>query len=305
MASSRYGKGSILYKILIVILTAALVGSIWYPKKLWDEEARNLETCRQRMTNIYNAALMYQRFGPTGQFSDSLNLLIDFIKRDSTYHAYIDSSIGGRLNTFANRFDSLRTAHRAFADYFPGVNVQDSTQLDTLSRRIESITGQTRIYRDRLEVLREEMARQPYTPIQTFDRALEVVERRDYYLQYEIIRNMVAQARTQEAMNASNILMGNYDTVIENLRKARNDLNSIYSMIDSVRVCPTVRESYNVQVAFADTASTIREVRVACPIDSIHIARIESDFMLSTIGALKIENHGMIKGGEKSWEDNR
>ena len=62
MATSRYGKGSWIYKVLIILLTGALISSIYLPKKLWQEEANNVDECRTRMNNIFNADLTQQSF---------------------------------------------------------------------------------------------------------------------------------------------------------------------------------------------------------------------------------------------------
>ena len=68
--SDRYGKGNIIFKLLIIVLAAALIWSIYYPKKLWEEEAKNVLAGHIQIQNVYNANLMYQR--TTGVFTDSL-----------------------------------------------------------------------------------------------------------------------------------------------------------------------------------------------------------------------------------------
>ncbi|MFQ5751594.1 MAG: hypothetical protein ACE5HI_06305 [bacterium] len=43
-------------------------------------------------------------------------------------------------------------------------------------------------------------------------------------------------------------------------------------------------------------------MNVYCPIDSSDIQEVENNFLKSKIGGLKLENHGRIENGEKSWE---
>jgi hypothetical protein len=303
MATPRYGKGSWIYKILIVVLTVALIGSIYWPKKLWEDEARNAQECRNRMNNIYNAMLFFQHFNT--EFTDSLDLLIKFIKQDSSYHAYVDSVVSRPLERYIYEFDSLRQKQLAFESIFVSIDPLDSTAVDTFTREVDGLVLANRLMRDRLDVLREEMKRHPYTPLQFFDRALEIIERKDFYLQYEIIRNMVAQNRTQDALDASKTILANYTVIEEKLNKTFTEIPNMYALADSLYYCPTTRYNYNLEIVLVDTAHAVKEVIVSCPIDSAYIEKIESDFLLSTIGALTIENHGRIKGGEKSWEEKR
>lgn len=300
MASSRYGKGSWVYKILIVLLTAALAGSIIYPKTLWEEEARNTEESHKRMTNIYNAALFYQRFH--GDFTDSLELLIEFIKTDSTYHAYVDTAIGKPLDRFTMMFDSLKQGQLALQELIPQIDPADSAALDSFTHKLDLFRIENRYARDKLESLRDEMKLHPGAPLNTFDRALAVVERKDFFLEYDIVQNMVAQNRTQDALDASRIILSNYDVILDNLRKTKSEIPLMYALADSMYRCPTTHRPFRLSVEYLDSNRVIREVIVESPIDSAYIDSINHDFLLSTIGALTIKSHGRIKGGEKSWE---
>ncbi|MFQ5630389.1 MAG: hypothetical protein ACE5I1_16580, partial [bacterium] len=186
MATSRYGKGSWIYKLLIVVLTAALIGSIYLPKKLWEEEKKNADECRGRMNNIFNAALFYQHFN--ADFTDSQGLLIGFLKNDSAYQAYVDSVIAKPLQLFIEDFDTLRQNQEAFEATFATIDPLDSTEVDTFTRETEALILENRLMRDKLEALREEMKRHPHFPLHIYDLALDVIERKDFFLQYEIIR---------------------------------------------------------------------------------------------------------------------
>ncbi len=295
--SDHYGKGSIVYKILIVILTAALVASIWYPKKLWEQEERNTEICRYRMENLHNAELQYLRFH--NGYTDSLEELINFVKTDSSYHAYVDSVFGRSLDVFVAKFDSMNSVQDQLDAFLQQIAPEDTVALDSLDNWVLHITTEVRILRDRLESLREFLKTNPCAPVSTFDGALEVVERKDFFLQYRIIQNDMRQGKPQLALQASQNVHNNYEKIINSLKAAKAGLNDIYTLVDSLYYCPTVRKPYI--LAVIDT-SVIKYADVYCPIDSTDIAKVENDFLLSTIGALKIENHGKIQGGEKQWE---
>ncbi len=300
--SSRYGKGNIVYKLLIVILTAALALSLYYPKSLWDQEAKNLQIGRERMTNIYNSAVLFQRF--SGDFTDSLDQLIEFLKTDSAYHALVDSSVTGRMDLFIAEVDSLRGAQVVLEEFVTTyVNPDDSLTLDSLRLRIDDFSTANRFLRDKMEALREDMLNYPYTPVADYDRAVEVLQRKDFYLNYTIIQRMMEQSRTQDAVDASKTLLDHYSTILSNLELTKQAMGGIYDYSDSLRFCPTIREPFLLSIQLVDSAMTIREVVVACPIDSVDSVAVSNDFVKSTIGALKISNHGFIKGGEKSWEN--
>jgi hypothetical protein len=89
-------KGSIIYKILIVIFTVALIATILYPKKLWKQEEQRTIECRNNMTHILYAELVYLNEKST--YSDSLDSVVALIKSDTT---------GKMLRTFTNLDSTL------------------------------------------------------------------------------------------------------------------------------------------------------------------------------------------------------
>ncbi len=298
MAQDNYGSGSIIYKILIVLLSAALIFSIYYPKKLWDEEVENTATSRYRMSNIYNAALQYHRFHH--QYTDSLEELINFVKTDSAYHAYVDSMFSGPLDAVAAEFDSILQVQVELDGFVQTISPTDTVSRDSLANRISEITYYIRRLRDKMQVIKDQLKAHPYAPVQTLDKAREVVERKDFFLQYEIIKNMVAQGNLQKALDASTKIRNNYQTIIDYLRQTKAELPNIFALADSMYVCPTTRKPYKVTVI--DT-SAIKVFIVESPItreDSLAVAR---SFLKSTVGALKLKNHGRIENGVTSWEE--
>ncbi len=75
------------------------------------------------------------------------------------------------------------------------------------------------------------------------------------------------------------------------------DSVALYTLNNMFR-CPTTNEGYLIE-AFND--STPKVINIYCPIDSSDIDSVDQDFKVSTLGGLRIENHGNIEGGEKSW----
>ena len=118
MATEVKSRGSIIYKILIVILSVALVATILYPKKLWKTEELNRQKCRENMEHILYAEYTYLNEFAT--FSDTLDSVINFIKSDTT---------GRQLRSFVN-IDSLLTVK--ILDYVKTLDTTYMAIIDSL-----------------------------------------------------------------------------------------------------------------------------------------------------------------------------
>ncbi|MFQ5632927.1 MAG: hypothetical protein ACE5I1_29510 [bacterium] len=232
-------------------------------------------------------------------------MLVGFLKNDSAYQAYIDSVVATPLQLYIEELDTIRQNQEAFEATFTAIDPLDSTEVDTFIRQTEAIILENRLMRDKLDALREEMKRHPHFPLHFYDQVLDVIERKDFFLQYEIIRNMILQNTPQFAVDASKTILENYTTITENLNKTLSEIPNMYALADSLNRCPTTGLQYNLEIALVDSAHAVKQVIVECPIDSAYIENVEADFMRSTIGALTVENHGNIKGGEKSWDEKR
>lgn len=77
------GKGSIILKVIIVILVIALFQVLTIPGKIWSEQDRLTETSRANMNALYEAQRYH--YSRTKQFvpADSLSELLDFLRADS------------------------------------------------------------------------------------------------------------------------------------------------------------------------------------------------------------------------------
>jgi hypothetical protein len=73
-------KGSILYKILIVILGAALIATLFYPDSLWKLESARKKQCRDNMEHILYAESVYLM--QNNAYSPHLKKVVDYIKSD-------------------------------------------------------------------------------------------------------------------------------------------------------------------------------------------------------------------------------
>lgn len=305
MATDRYGKGSILYKILIVLLTAALAVSIIYPKTLWEREARNQELCRSRMSNLYNAELQYQN--ANARFSGDATELIAFIKSDPRYARRIDSLVVQPIRTTIQTLDSVRQI-QVLADTLIASLVSasmsagriDSAVVDSVDRLEDQVIWDSRGVRRLLEAVRERMLSLPNMPISTLDQGLEIIERKDYFFAMEVVKRMLLEVgNLQQARASSKDALTNIASMTRRLKVTIDDIAKVPMTLDSLYFCPTVHDS--IKIALADSG-VFRFANIYCPIDSDDIRLAETDFIKARIGALKIANHGHIEKNEKSWE---
>ncbi len=80
--ANRRSSGSIIYEILIVLLTLLLIAVITVPDKIWKEEEFLTQTCRTNLNAIFEAERYHYR--QTETYVDSLPALVSFIANDST-----------------------------------------------------------------------------------------------------------------------------------------------------------------------------------------------------------------------------
>ena len=74
--------------------------------------------------------------------------------------------------------------------------------------------------------------------------------------------------------------------------------SAILFTIEDYRQCPTIKREYSLSVI--DT-SVIKYINIECPIDSTDVEAIKANFIQYHLGHHRIENHGKIETGEKSW----
>ena len=265
MATEVKSKGSIIYKLLIVILAAALVATILYPKKLWKAEDQNVEICQDNMEHILYVEYTY--LSAFNAFTDTLENAINFIKNDTT---------GIVLRQFINTDSLLSTKIiKALNDLEYGV-------------KIDSIGDSTRLVPEELQaglVLFDATNPADSTVVSTgaiisFEGFMDRLEQHTRYNGIDTVEAFIL-----DSLRFFPVLADKIDSI------------GIYTL-DNLSVCPTSLKEYQIQVI--DT-SAIKELNVFCPVDSLDSLYVSRDFMLSKIGGLRISNHGSVVNGEKSW----
>jgi len=290
-------KGSIVLEILIVVLIVALIATLLYPKKVWEEEDRNMKICRSNMDRIFKAELVYQKYHYT--YTDSMPELVNFIKNDSTKmpvrdYFYADTALAEEMVDFLREKDSNanQLINDILADTLMWAIIEtidyDSNLARVILNRLESTALGDSVKAKRMgdssdvyvlkELRNQFSAFQIYNPIKD-DDSLKLVFAR-----------MIPEISTGSLL----------DTLyISNEEWAQKIDSAVFYTLDHFTTCPTVGKEYKITVI--DT-SVIKYVNIECPIDSTDIEGINRDFVKYHFGHLRLKNHGkIINSGEKSW----
>ena len=289
-------KGSLIYEILIVLLGVLLVGSIMYPKKLSDKEEVRTELCRFRMSEIFNAELQYLKYNRS--FNDTLSLVVNFIRTDSSYATYIDSVIAGGLDSIMTRLDQFREMEEVILADIPSAS--DTVMIDSLVDLQVALKRKSRGLAAFVEFVHDRMKNLPNTPIEEMKEVYQIVDSKQFTLDMDIVKNSVESGKLKVAQTAANDVIERINLVKAGFQSVLNHLpEHNRSGLDSLFHCPTVHKEY--VLVHTDT-SVIKYLDIFCPMDSTDIEIVESSFMKSTIGGLDLINHGKIEKGENSWE---
>ena len=289
-------KGSIILKALIVILGIALIATILYPKKVWEEEEENVEKCRSNMDRIFKAEMIYLKY--QNNYTDNLDSLIFCFKEDTTKE-YIrdyftaDTSFSETMKEFLIQADSSAdlVIRNLFAD----------TLMFAVIEAIDYDSNLARVVLNRLEA----------TPLGDAVKAKRSIGNEDVATLIEI-DSLFTGIEIYEPIKDDDSLKLVFDRMIPEV-SIGSLLDTLYSLnegwaekIDSavfytlgdIRFCPTVNREYIVTVI--DT-SVIKYVNIACPLDSTDVEATKANFIEYHLGHRRIENHGKIEIGEKSW----
>jgi hypothetical protein len=289
-------KGSIILKILIVVLLAALIGTIMYPKKIWDEEEKNTQTCRDNMDRIFKAEMIFLQH--YNNYTDSLNQLTTFFKKDSTKNFIreyfeIDTALAEMMTDFLTKANSAAdlvirnlSADTLMFAIIEAVNY-DSNLAHVMLNRLENTSLGDEVKAKRStgnndvailkELNKEFTAIKVYEPIKD-DDSLSLVFNR-----------IMPEVPVGSLLDTLYNLSGNWAQKID---------SAVFYTLDHFKTCPTVGREYKVGVI--DT-SAIKYINIECPIDSLDIEATKADFFKYHLGHRRIENHGRIETGEKSW----
>lgn len=164
MAKVR-AKGSIINKLIILVLAVALIATILYPKILWEKQNAETKKSRENMMHLYKAQLIY--LFEKGIYTDTLDNVINLIKGDSTERllfTYLknDSILAHRLfdelsqssDTASAIIDSIRTW-----SIQTGVDTVEAWTIDSLM----IYPRYRKFFRERTASLLDEIAKCPTT----------------------------------------------------------------------------------------------------------------------------------------------
>lgn len=298
--AQQKAKGSIIYELLIVILIVGLVGTILYPKSVWEEEAAKTKLCRERMTHLVYAEALYRAF--TNTYTDSIPELVNFILNDTTLerlHQFVmsDSVLTGNIIRYAQDnadaadiIDAIRSGAATLEGDTVAINY---LSLERLNQRLPSLPmdillGEWRVKGDSTLLIDTLIVDIPLKAV--LDRGGDLVSNTDLIKTLWFVAIEIEEEEHPEDW-------------IWNLLRLNPRLSFISDSISMATVqtfsrCPTVGDSLIVTVV--DT-SEVKHLIIACPIDATHISRAQEDFLRSKIGGLKIANHGKIEDDQPSW----
>ena len=290
-------KGSIILEILVVILIAALVTTILYPKKVWDEEERNTNNCRINMDRILKAELVYQKFHNT--YIDSLDGLVSFITNDSTKEAirdyfYADTALSENLVDYLTKLDSgaAELIDNLYADTLMFSIIETIDYDSNLARVILNRLENTE-YADSVKAKRATDSTDVFI-LKQLSKEFSAVEL------YNPIKDDDSLFLVFDRMMPDILISSLVDTLyVINENWAQKVDSAVSYTLNQMLFCPTTGRGYKITVI--DT-SVIKYVNIECPLDSTDIEKNKDNFVKYNFGHLRLKNHGSIKQiGEKSW----
>lgn len=295
------GKGSILLKLIILVLIVVLVGAITIPKQMWDTEAQNTEICRQRMSSLLNAELLFQKYNEA--YCPSLDSLIIFLKDSLTKYQLefvdLDTVLNVKLMELVET-DSLVqatidtiTADTTFSDILTTISIDyflSRAMVDVIKQYDAKMTAIINpVLKENIE---DKMA-----PTLAIQKLAEVRS------SYDIMKVFAKDDSLSAAIKQiePTLSMVHFLPTIRRYEFIANRVDSFYgAFLDSLHKCPTVGKPYDIRV---DTVESFVYANIFCPVDSLDSLAVVNDFWKSKVGGLTVQNHGRIFKSEKSWEE--
>ena len=265
--AQQKAKGSIIYELLIVILIAGLIGSIIYPKSVWEEEETKAKLCRDRMMHIMYAEALYKTF--TNTYTDSLPELVDFILSDTTVeklHQFIriDSTLQGKIIDFISEKGDQEDIVAALDSMVAKLENDTVTvpylAIERLNQRIpgipmETLLGDWKVLGDSTLLVDTLVIDIPLKHV--------LAKGPDYVSNDDIVRTLwFAAIEIEEAEFPEDWVM---NVLTQSPVLAFKADSMAEATIQTFSLCPTVGDSLIVTVV--DT-SALKHLKIACPIDS-------------------------------------
>ncbi|MBN1352575.1 hypothetical protein JXJ21_24510 [candidate division KSB1 bacterium] len=293
-------KGSIIYKIIILVLIVVLIAAIMIPKQMWDQEARNMQTCRQRMSSLLTAELLYHRFHEA-TYTDTLDTLIAFFEKNVDKYQLDFVANDTFLNVLIYKFFENDSLVKATID-----TVRADTTLKDLRKAVEiqvnlahSIVRALRDGDSTMAIIIADAQKgilEPHKALKTsYDKVAQLFSGVDIYktLLNDDSLNVFIKNFTPE------LSMVHYLPKIKTHEKYKARVDSLFlDHINQLHSCPTTGKKYKIAIV----GSTITYPNIYCPLDKDDSLEVVNDWYKTKIGGLRITNHGNIVELEKSWE---
>jgi len=289
-------KGSIILKALIVILAVALIATILYPKKIWEQEEENVKECRANMDRIFKAEMIFLQYNNT--YTDTLERLISFFKEDTTKE-YIRKYFMADT-VFAENITEFLTQGDSTADLIIR-NLLADTLMFAIYESINYDSNLAHVMLNRLEATElAEVVKQKRSTGSDDVAILKELDQEYKGIQiYEPIKDDDSLKLVFERMIPDVPIGSLVDTLFSlNENWAQKIDSAVFYTLDHLRFCPTANREY--KIAVIDTG-VFKYVNIECPLDSTDVEATKANFVEYHLGHLRIENHGKIETGEKSW----
>jgi len=288
-------KGSIVLKALILILGIALIATILYPKRIWEKEEANIKKCRTNMDRIFKAEMIYLKYH--NNYTDNLDSLISSFKEDTTKEYIRDYFVAD--TAFAETMKNFLTKNDSSADLVIR-NLFADTLMFAVIEAIDYDSNLAHVVLNRLEATLGGVVK---ARRETGDKDVAILkEINSLYSGIEIYEPIKDDDSLKLVFNRMipEVSIGSLLDTLYSLNKewARKIDSAVFFTLDDLRFCPTVNRDYIITVI--DT-SVIKYANIECPLDSTDVDAAKANFIEYHLGHRRIENHGKIETGEKSW----
>lgn len=295
MATTK-ARGSIILEILIVLLIIALIATILYPKKIWEKEEHNVVQCRTNMDRIFKAEMIFLKYH--NNYTDTLEHLVSFFKNDTTKelvreYFIADTALAETMKDFLTQSDSAAdlVVRNLFADTLMFAMIEavnyDSNLARVILNRLEDTSLKDTVIATRSRGMDD------VAVLKELDKNYAGIDL------YEPIKDDDSLSLVFDRMMPEVSIGSVLDTLyVLNKSWAQKIDSAVFYTLDDFMTCPTIKREYKLTVI--DT-SVIKFVNIECPVDTLDIEATKANFVEYHLGHRRIENHGKIETGEKSW----